>query len=48
MFRGIIALYSPPRSLELFYLCKVLEKGVAIEDIVDNNNYDNIIPKGHI
>ena len=41
---GVIALYSRPKSLELFYLCKVKEFGVAQENLIDSLNH--IIPKG--
>ena len=40
---GVIALYSPPNSLELFYLCKVKEFGIAQENLIDPLNH--IIPK---
>ena len=36
---NISALFSPPESLELFYLCTVIEVGVAIERIVDKHNH---------
>ena len=39
-----IALYSYSLALELFYLCKVLDKGVAKDDITDK--YNHVIPKG--
>ena len=39
-----IALYSSSNSLELFYLCKVIDFGVAIENMVDD--YNHIIPLG--
>ena len=39
-----IALYSSSNSLELFYLCKVIDLGVAIENMVDE--YNCIIPQG--
>ena len=39
-----IALYSSSNSLELFYLCKVIDFGVAIESMVDE--YNHIIPEG--
>ena len=32
-----IALYSSSNSLELFYLCKVIDFGVAIENMVDDH-----------
>ena len=41
-----IALYSSSNSLELFYLCKVIDFGVAIENVVDE--YNHIIPRDHI
>ena len=37
--RNIIALYSPPTAFEPFYLCKVLETGVANEEMVDTYNH---------
>ena len=39
-----ITLYSLSDSLELFYLCKVIEFGVAIENTVDE--YNHIIAQG--
>ena len=30
---SVIALYSPANSLELFYLCKVIECGVASDNV---------------
>ena len=39
-----IALYSSSNSLELFYLCKVIDFGVAIENMVDE--YNHIILQG--
>ena len=39
-----IALYSSSNSLELFYLCKVIDFGFAIESMVDE--YNHIIPQG--
>ena len=36
---NIIASFSPPESLELFYLCKVIEVGVATKRIVDKHNH---------
>ena len=39
-----MALYSPSNSLELFYLCKVIDFGVAIENMV--NGYNHIISQG--
>ena len=39
-----IALYSSSNSLELFYLCKVIDFGVAIENMIDE--YNHIIPQG--
>ena len=36
---NIIASFSPPKSLELFYLCKVIEVGVATKRIVDKHNH---------
>ena len=35
----VIALYSPPNSVELFFLCKVLYSGVATEKLQDNYNH---------
>ena len=34
-----MALYLPPTSLELFYICKVLDFGAAAEDMVDAYNH---------
>ena len=34
-----IALFSPPNALELFYLCKVIESGIAEQDIHDTQNH---------
>ena len=39
----IIALFSPSNSLELFYLCKMLEVGVAQTVLTDM--YNHIIPR---
>ena len=39
-----IALYSSSNSLELFYLCKMIDFRVAIENMVDK--YKCIIPQG--
>ena len=39
-----IALYSASNSWELFYLCKVLDFGIADENMVDD--YNHLIPKG--
>ena len=39
-----IVLYSSSNSLELFYLCKVIDFGVAIENMV--NGYNHIISQG--
>ena len=36
---SVIALFSPSNSLELFYLCYVLDFGVATEDFKDENNH---------
>jgi len=41
---SFIALYSPPSSFELFYLCKVLDFGTATEDMVDA--YNHRVPMG--
>ena len=38
-----IALFSPPSSSELFYLCKVLDYGVAPETFEDT--YHHVIPE---
>ena len=38
-----IALYSASSSLKLFYLCKVLDFGIADENMVDD--YNHLIPK---
>ena len=40
--RNIIALYSPPTAFEPFYLCKVLETGVANEEMVDTYHHQLI------
>ena len=39
-----ITLYSSSNSLQLFYLCKVIDFGVAIENMVDE--YNHIILQG--
>ena len=39
-----IALYFASSSLELFYLCKVLDFGIADENMIDD--YNHLIPKG--
>ena len=36
---NVIALFSPPNALELFYLCKVVESGIAKQDIYDTQNH---------
>ena len=36
---NIIALFSPSNALELFYLCKVIDFGVATKDLRDENNH---------
>ena len=41
---SVISLFSPANSLDLFYLCKVLELGVTTEDICDL--YNHYIEKG--
>ena len=41
---NIVALYSPPNSMELFYLCKVIDFGVASENLIDK--YNHAIPVG--
>ena len=38
-----IALYSSSNALELFFLCKVLDFGVANEDLFDS--YNHVITK---
>ena len=40
-----IALFSPPESFELFYLCYVLKLSIAEEEIADK--YNHIISKGN-
>ena len=37
--KTVIGLFSPPNSLELFYLCKVVEFGIAEQDLNDSYNY---------
>ena len=39
-----IAICSPPMSQELFYLCRVLDFGVALDDLCDK--YNHKVPKG--
>ena len=39
-----IALYSASNSLELFYLCKVVDFGIADKNMVDD--YNHLIAKG--
>ena len=39
-----IVLYSSSNSLKLFNLCKVLDFGLATENMIDENNY--VVPKG--
>jgi len=41
---SVIAIFSPSNSLELFYLCKFIQFGVAMKDLSDVNNL--IIVKG--
>ena len=41
-----IALFSPHNALELFYLCKVLEFGVAVEDMQED--YNRTVLKGFV
>ena len=41
---NVIALFSPPNALELFYLCIVKESGVATEDLCDSQHH--VIQKG--
>ena len=36
---NVIASFSPPNALELFYLCKVIESGIAKQDIYDTQNH---------
>ena len=38
-----IAIFSPPMSRELFYLCNMLDFGVALDDLCDK--YNQIVPK---
>ena len=37
---NVIALYSPPTAFEMFYLCKVLDTGIASEKMVDESNHN--------
>ena len=39
-----IAIFSPENAVELFYLCKVLNFGIAEHELKDEN--DHVIPKG--
>ena len=41
---SVIALYSPSSALELFYLCKVIKFGTAIDELKDDS--DHVIQKG--
>ena len=41
---NVIALFSPPNALELFYLCKVEFSGIATEDLHDGQHH--IIKEG--
>ena len=41
---NVMALFSPPNALELFHLCKILESGIATEDLYDK--YEHIVKKG--
>ena len=41
---GSTAVYSPPNASKLFYLCKVMDKGVAKQDLFDK--YHHIVSKG--
>ena len=41
---GVIALYSPPNSLELFYLCKVKEFGQLIKSYYPQRLKINQVP----
>ena len=43
-FIAIIVIFLPPTSQELFYLCKVLDFGLALDDLCDK--YNHIVPKG--
>ena len=36
---NVIASFSPPNALELFYLRKVIESGIAKQDIYDTQNH---------
>ena len=36
---SVIALFSPPNALEIFYLCQVIESGVAKQHLSDSNNH---------
>ena len=40
----VIALYSPPNSLELFYLCKVVDFGTATEQL--KHKFNQVITIG--
>ena len=35
----MIALFSPENAIELFYLCKVIDYGVATDELSDTNNH---------
>ena len=37
--KSIIALYSPEKSFEPFYLCQVNDFGIATQNLVDKNNH---------
>ena len=36
---SVIALFSPENAIELFYLCKVIDYGVATDELSDTNNH---------
>ena len=42
---SVKALYSPPNSFEIFYLCYVLDIGVAKEQLFDK--YNHVIEPGY-
>ena len=43
---SFVALYSWQNSLELFYLCKILKKSIAEEDLIDI--YGHLVQKGFV
>ena len=45
---NIIALYLPPTAFESFYLCKVLDTGIATEKLVDACNHQLDIGTNYI